>query len=54
VMKLVFGQAASGRQPGKIYICLPDKEKSVVAGAFEAEIRRPAPARRQPKGSPGG
>jgi hypothetical protein len=53
-MKLVFGQAANGRLPGRIYICLPDPEKSVVAGAFEAEIRRPGPVWRQPWGTPGG
>jgi hypothetical protein len=49
-MKLVFGQAANGKIPGKIYICLPDPEKSVVAGAFEAEIRRPGPGWRPQRG----
>ena len=49
-MKLVFGQAANGKMPVKIYICLPDPEKSVVAGGFEAEIRRSGPAWRPPRG----
>ena len=49
-MKLVFGQAANGKLPGKIYICLPDPEKSVVAGAFEAEIRRQGSGWRPPRG----
>jgi predicted RNA-binding Zn-ribbon protein involved in translation (DUF1610 family) len=42
-LRLVFGGATNGRMPGKIYICLPDAEKSVVAGTFDAEIRKPAP-----------
>ena len=41
VLKLAFGQATNGRMPGKIYIGLPDDEKSFVAGTFDAEIRRP-------------
>ncbi len=36
-----FGQAANGRMPGKLYIALPDDEKSVLAGTFNAEIRAP-------------
>ena len=49
-MKLALGQPANGRMPGKIYICLADESKSYVAGAFEAEIRKPAPRKpRQPK-----
>lgn len=42
-MKLQFGGAANGRMPGKIYICLPDEEKSYVVGTFDAEIRQPSP-----------
>jgi hypothetical protein len=40
-LKLAFGQANNGRMPGKIYIALPDDEKSFATGSFEAEIRRP-------------
>lgn len=47
-MKLAFGQAANGRLPGKIYLCLPDPAKSFVAGTFDAELRKPRPS--QPKG----
>jgi len=39
VMKLSFAQAQNGRVAGRIYVCLPDEEKTVVAGTFEAEIR---------------
>jgi hypothetical protein len=39
-LRLVFGQATNGRIPGKIYICLPDATKSVVAGSFDAQIRK--------------
>jgi DNA-directed RNA polymerase subunit RPC12/RpoP len=44
-LKVVFGQAANGRMPGKVYIALPDEAKSVAAGTFDAEIRQPDPAR---------
>jgi hypothetical protein len=40
-LKLEFGPVASGRMPGKIYLCLPDASRSFVAGTFEAEIRKP-------------
>ena len=40
-MKLVFGQAANRRIPGRIYVCLPDEAKSCIAGTFVAEIRKP-------------
>ena len=55
-MKLVFGQAANGRMPGKVYLCLPDDAKSFVAGTFDAEIRKPkppGPGGPRPKGKPG-
>jgi hypothetical protein len=48
-LKVAFGQPANGRLPGKIYLCLPDDAKSVVAGTFDAELRKPKPS--QPKGS---
>lgn len=48
-LKLVFGQAANGRMPGKIYLCLPDEGRSFIAGTFDAEIREQQP---QPKRSP--
>ena len=38
-MRLEFGPKTDGRLPGKIYICLPDEEKSVVVGKFEAEVK---------------
>jgi hypothetical protein len=44
-MKLALGTAGNGWIPGKILLCLPDEEKSLVAGAFEAEIRKPQPPR---------
>ena len=48
VLKLAFGQPAHGHLPGKIYLSVPDETKSVVAGTFDAELRRPKPS--QPKG----
>ncbi|MBA4150603.1 MAG: hypothetical protein H0X66_21020 [Verrucomicrobia bacterium] len=37
MMKLEFEKVAGGGLPGKIYIALPDPEKTVVAGHFIAE-----------------
>jgi hypothetical protein len=52
-MRLEFGAAANARIPGKIYLCMPDNEKSVVAGTFDAEIRQPAPPKpKTPKQPP--
>ena len=54
-MKLEFGKIGGGKLPGKIYICLPDEEKSYVTGTFQAEIRDvPAAKPSAPKqGRPG-
>jgi hypothetical protein len=35
-MRLEFGTAANGKIPAKIYLCLPDEQKSCVGGIFEA------------------
>ncbi len=37
-LKLEFGQERDGKLPGKIYLCLPDPKKSVVAGTFVADV----------------
>ena len=37
-MRLEFGQLSGSKLPGKIYLCLPDKEKSFIAGTFEAQV----------------
>jgi len=53
-LKVVFGQAAYGRMPGKVYIALPDEAKSVAAGTFDAEIRKPEqPGPRRARSRPG-
>jgi hypothetical protein len=41
-LRLKFGTPLQERLPGQIYLALPDPERSVVAGSFEAEIRRPS------------
>lgn len=38
-LRLEFGKAKDGMIPGKIYLCLPDENKSVVAGTFS--MKRP-------------
>ncbi len=38
VMRIEFGQRDGDILPGKIYLCIPDQEKSFVAGSFEAQI----------------
>ena len=40
-MKIVFGAAANGRMPGRLYLCLPDEARSFIGGVFDAEIRKP-------------
>lgn len=37
-MKLQFGEVSEDRVPGKLYLCLPDEEQSVVAGSFIASV----------------
>ncbi|MCP4665285.1 MAG: DUF898 family protein [Deltaproteobacteria bacterium] len=39
VMRLKFGFIKNGALPGKIYLCMPDKEKSYVAGSFWAATK---------------
>ncbi len=41
-LRLSFGKPAQGRLPGRLYIALPDPERSVLAGTFDAEIRKAA------------
>jgi Tfp pilus assembly protein PilF len=38
-MRLNLGTIKNGKLPGKIYLCLPDKMKSVVAGSFTAVVK---------------
>jgi hypothetical protein len=40
-MKLMFGRVADGKIFGRIFIALPDEQKSFAAGNFEAEVTRP-------------
>jgi DNA-directed RNA polymerase subunit RPC12/RpoP len=47
-LRLEFGKVADGRMPGKIYLSFPDEEKSVIAGTFNAEVRKAAPAKPRP------
>ena len=44
-LKISFGQPAGGRMPGNIWLCLPDPDCGFLAGAFDAEIRRPSQSR---------
>jgi hypothetical protein len=42
-LHLEFGAVKKNHLPGKIYLCLPDPEKSYLAGTFNAELRKPKP-----------
>lgn len=42
-MRLEFGPLANNRLPGKIWLCLPDPEKSYLLGTFNADARKPKP-----------
>ncbi|TWT74960.1 SHD1 domain-containing protein [Allorhodopirellula solitaria] len=37
-MELEFGEVAGGKVTGKIYLCLPDEERSMVSGTFAADV----------------
>ena len=52
LLKVTFGQATNGHLPGRIYICLPDPDKSFAAGTFDAEIRRPSAPKPNPPPPP--
>ena len=39
-MQLEFGKMLNGKLPGKIYLCIPDEEKSFIRGTFELPLRR--------------
>jgi len=39
-MKLELGKRKDGRLPGKICLCIDDKERSFVAGSFEAVVEQ--------------
>ncbi len=45
-LRLDFGQPLGNRLPGKIYLCTPDDEKSYLAGAFIADLRKPKPPKK--------
>ena len=51
-MYLAFGAKTDGKLPGKIYICLPDEDKSVVAGTFETNLPTHQETRPQEKNNP--
>ena len=38
-LTLELGQRNKDGLPGKVYLCLPDEEKSYLVGTFEAEIK---------------
>ena len=42
-LRLEFGLLANNHLPGKIYLCLPDDEKSYVTGSFVAGVSKPKP-----------
>ncbi len=46
-MRLEFGPISNGRLPGKIYLCVPDAEKSFVRGVFEVDTK---PSTTRPEG----
>ncbi len=37
-LRLEFGQIQNGKIPGKIYLCVPDAEKSYIRGTFELPV----------------
>lgn len=39
-LRIEFGQLQNGRLPGKIYLCVPDPDKSFIRGTFELPVGR--------------
>lgn len=39
-MRLEFGRSKAGKLPGRIYLCVADKDRSHVAGTFGATARK--------------
>ena len=44
-LRIEFGLLDNNHLPGKVYLCMPDAEKSYITGNFNAEIRKPKPLR---------
>jgi hypothetical protein len=44
-LRVEFGPVTGLQLPGRIYLAAPDEGKSYLAGTFDAEIHRPAPAK---------
>ncbi|HEY5345088.1 MAG TPA: hypothetical protein VIK62_01945 [Verrucomicrobiae bacterium] len=42
-LRLEFGALEKNHLPGKIYLCLPDAEKSYLMGTFNADAHKPKP-----------
>ena len=40
-LKLNFGNRVKNKIPAKIYLCLPDADKSYLAGTFDVIIKDP-------------
>jgi len=51
-LKLELGNPGATGMAGRIYLCLPDEERSYLAGTFNAEIRKASPPRPHPTKSP--
>ncbi len=45
-LRLEFGALGKNRLSGKIYLCLPDAEKSYLMGTFNADARKPKPPKK--------
>jgi len=46
-LRIEFGLPDNNHLPGKVYLCMPDAEKSYLTGNFDAEIRKPKPPRQK-------
>jgi hypothetical protein len=47
-LRLEFGSLTNNHLSGKIYLCLPDDQKSYLAGTFNADARKPKPKKTAP------
>jgi DNA-directed RNA polymerase subunit RPC12/RpoP len=42
-LRIEFGLLDNNHLPGKVYLCMPDAEKSYLLGTFTVEVRKPKP-----------
>jgi hypothetical protein len=48
-LKAELGEINGNHIPGRVYLSLPDEDRTHIAGTFNAEIKKPSPPKPRPK-----